>query len=169
VGPDGGELKKIQKLGQSLGVTEYFKWLGPLRGKEKHEAFECCEFLAVPSDEDPYPLALLEAMVHQKAVLTTSVVGPASVIGAHEAGIIVFPGDLDGITDGAARLLTDERYRRAIGANARRLAETTFSVEAVVGEIESLYAGLVQRKRAGVASAPTPAPTAPASVRGSRP
>jgi glycosyltransferase involved in cell wall biosynthesis len=169
VGPDAGELEKIQTLGEALGVTEYVKWLGPLQGQEKHEAFECCEFLALPSDEDPYPLALLEAMAHQKPVLTTSVVGQASVIGAHQAGIIVAPGDLDGIMDGAAKFLTDERYRRAIGANARRLAETMFSVEAVVDEIESLYAGLVQRKRAGVASAPPPAPTAPASVWGPRP
>ena len=86
--------------------------------KKKHEAFECSEFLALPSDEDPYPLSLLEAMAHRKAVLTTSGVGQASVIRAHEAGIIVSPGDLDGIMEGAAKLLTDERYKRAIGAPA---------------------------------------------------
>ena len=45
--------------------------------------------------------------------------------------------------DAAARLLTDETYRSAMGANARRLAETMFSVGAVVDEIESLYRSLV--------------------------
>jgi hypothetical protein len=44
--------------------------------------------------------------------------------------------------DGATRLLTDETYRSAIGANARRLADTIFSVGAVVDDIENLYAGL---------------------------
>jgi glycosyltransferase involved in cell wall biosynthesis len=143
VGPDAGEFQKVRELGESLGVTEYYKWLGPLQGEEKHEAFECAEFLALPSDEDPYPLVLLEAMAHGKPVLTTTVVGQASVIRAHEAGIIVSPEDLDGIVYAAARLLTDETYRSALGANARRLAETMFSVGAVVDDIESLYLRLI--------------------------
>ena len=91
VGPDAGEMEKVRELAERLGVTEYYKWLGPLQGEEKHEAFECAEFLALPSDEDPYPLVLLEAMAHGKPVLTTTVVGQASVISAHDAGIIVSP------------------------------------------------------------------------------
>ena len=154
VGPDAGELEKIRILAESLGVSAYYEWLGPLQGEEKHEAFECSEFLALPSDDDPYPLTLLEAMAHGKAVLTTSSVGQAPVIRAHEAGIIVSPGDLDGIMEGAAKLLTDDRYRSAIGANARRLAETMFSVGAVVDEVERLYADLIERKAAEVATSP---------------
>jgi glycosyltransferase involved in cell wall biosynthesis len=152
VGPDAGELEKIRALAERLGVTEYYRWLGPLHGKEKHEAFECCELLALPSDDDPYPLALLEAMAHEKPVLTTRSVGQAPVISAHEAGIVVSPGDLDALVEGATRLLTDEAYRSATAANARRLAETMFSVGAVVDEIELLYRRLVERNGAGVAS-----------------
>jgi L-malate glycosyltransferase len=143
VGPDAGEIQKIRELGESLGVTEYYRWIGPLQGDEKHEAFECAELLALPSDEDPYPLVLLEAMAHGKPVLTTTVVGQASAIEAHDAGIVVCPEDLDGFAEAAARLLTDEKYRSAIGANARRLAETMFSVGGVVNDIESLYARLI--------------------------
>ena len=154
VGPDAGEMEKIRNLATSLGVTDYYKWLGPLQGEEKHQAYECSEFLALPSDVDPYPLSLLEAMAHRRAVLTTSGVGQASVIREHEAGIIVSPGDLDGIMEGAAKFLTDERYRSAIGANARRLAEKMFSVGAVVDELELLYADLVERKAAEVATSP---------------
>jgi glycosyltransferase involved in cell wall biosynthesis len=143
VGPDAGELEKIRELGERLGVTEYYRWLGPLQGEEKHQAFECAELLALPSDEDPYPLVLLEAMAHGKPVLTTTVVGQASVISAHDAGLILEPGDLDGIVEGTLRLLSDEAYRSTIGANGRRLAETMFSVDAFVDEIESLYRGLI--------------------------
>ena len=143
VGPDAGELEKIRALAERLGVTKYYKWLGPLEGKEKHEAFECGELFALPSDDDPYPLALLEAMAHEKPVLTTSGVGQAPVISAHEAGIVVSPGDLDGLVEGATRLLTDEAYRSATAANARRLAEGMFSVGAIVDEIELLYRSLV--------------------------
>src|SRR5262249_20743475 len=74
-GPDAGEFEKIRELGNKLNVTMYYKWIGPLRGRDKHEAFACSEFLALPSDEDPYPLVLLEAMAHNKPVLTTNVVG----------------------------------------------------------------------------------------------
>ena len=146
VGPDAGELEKMRELGKKLDVTMHYKWIGPLQGKEKHEAFECSEFLALPSDEDPYPLVLLEAMAHERPVLTTSVVGQASVIRANEAGIIITPGDLDGIVDGAIRLLTNPVYRKTIGSNARRLAERMFSVKAAVDEIEMLYAHIIERK-----------------------
>ena len=147
VGPDAGELGKIRELGKKLSVTMHYNWIGPLQSKEKHEALECAEFLALPSDEDPYPLVLLEAMAHKRPVLTTSAVGQASVIRANEAGIIITPGDLDGIVDGAIRLLADPIYRNRIGGNARRLAERMFSVSAVVDEIEMLYTRIILRKR----------------------
>lgn len=147
VGPDGGEAEKMRELGESLGVGQYYKWIGPLTGKEKHEAFECCELLALPSDEDPYPLALLEAMAHNRAVLTTDVVGQASDIRANEAGVLVSPGDLNGLVNGAIKLLAEPEYRKAVGANGRRLAERMFSVGAVVDEIESLYWTMVETKR----------------------
>ena len=147
VGPDGGEAEKMREVGESLGVSRYYKWIGPLKGKEKHQAFECSEFLALPSDEDPYPLALLEAMAHNRPILTTDVVGQASDIRANEAGVLVSPGDLNGIVDAAVRLLAEPGYRKAIGANGRRLAERMFSVAAVVDEIESLYWTMIERKR----------------------
>lgn len=149
-GPDAGEMEEIRALAERLGVTEYYKWLGPLHGERKHEALECCDLLALPSDYDPYPLALLEAMAHGKPVLTTSGVGQAPVISAHGAGIVVSPGDLDGLVEGATRLLTDDAYQSATAANARRLAERMFSVGAVVDEIELLYGRLVEGKRAAV-------------------
>jgi len=147
VGPDAGELEKILKLGNRLGVAKHYRWIGPLQGREKQQAFECAEFLALPSDEDPYPLVLLEAMAHKKPVLTTSVVGQASLIGSNEAGIIIAPGDLSGIVDGAIKLLADSAYRETISANARRLAERLFTVKAVTDEIERLYLCLIERKR----------------------
>lgn len=142
VGPDAGELKGMQEIGEALGVTKNYKWIGPLHGREKHEAIECSEFLALPSDEDPYPLVLIEAMAHGKPVLTTDVVGQAGVIAANETGIIIRPGDLKEIEEGAVRLLTDEVYKNATGANARRLAEAYFHPQSVVNEIETLYAHL---------------------------
>jgi glycosyltransferase involved in cell wall biosynthesis len=145
VGPDAGELAKIRELGKRLGVTMHYKWMGPLKGREKHEAFECSEFLALPSDEDPYPLVLLEAMAHNKPVLTSRVVGQASVISANEAGIVITPGDLNGIVDGGIRLLTDSVFRKTTGGNARRLAERMFSAKSVVDEIEMLYYSMRER------------------------
>ena len=70
--------------------------------------------------------------------------GQASVISANEFGLVINPGDLDGIVDGAIRLLTDPIYRRKIGTNGRRLAEKMFSVKSVVDEIEILYMRLME-------------------------
>jgi glycosyltransferase involved in cell wall biosynthesis len=146
-GPDAGELDKIRELGSSLNVEMYYKWIGPLRGSEKHAAFSCSEFLALPSDEDPYPLVLLEAMAHSKPVLTTSVVGQATIISENKSGLVVAPGDLDGIVAGALRFLLDAGYTKEIGCNARRLAEEMFSVKSAVDEIETLYARLIRGKK----------------------
>jgi glycosyltransferase involved in cell wall biosynthesis len=143
VGPDAGEFRRVRELGKRLGVTGHYRWIGPLHGTEKHEAIESCEFLALPSDNDTYPLVLLEAMARNKPVLTTSVVGQASIIRTNEAGVIVNPGDLDGIVDGAVRLLTDSVFRQTIGNNAGRLAEAMFNVKATVDEIETLYNSVI--------------------------
>lgn len=146
VGPDAGELDTIRNLANSLGVADHCKWLGSLVGKEKHEAYACSEFLALPADEDPYPLVLSEAMAHGKPVLTTDVVGQAPIIEANEAGVVVPPDDLDAVVAGAKRLLTDEAYSKTVGSNGRRLAETAFGAEAIVDEIEDLYLRLIKAR-----------------------
>ena len=146
VGPDAGEGERIREIGNRLGMTKHYRWIGPLQGREKHEALECSEFVALPSDEDPYPLVLLEAMAHKKPVLTTTVVGQAFDISTNEAGIVITPGDLNGIVDGAIKLLTDPIYRLTVGNNAGRLAERMFSVKVVVDEVEMLYARMIEAK-----------------------
>lgn len=59
-GPDAGKFRRFASWGRVF-AADYYKGLGPLQGKETHRAFECAKFLALPSDEDPYPLVLLES------------------------------------------------------------------------------------------------------------
>ena len=147
VGPDAGQLEVMNRLAQKLGLTAHYKWIGPLKGQEKHEALQCSEFVALPSDEDPYPLVLLEAMAHSKPVLTTSAVGQASVISENEAGIVVNPGDIDGIARAALRLLLDGEFRAKAGTSAGRLAQELYSVRSAVDKIEQLYESLAPKNR----------------------
>ena len=121
----------------------YYKWLGPLQSEEKHTRHSSAPIPRLALQRDPYPLVLLEAMAHGKPVLTTTSSAGVRHRSTRCLSPILSPEDLDGIVDAAARLVTDETYCSAIGANARRLAETMFSVGAVVDDIESLYARLI--------------------------
>ncbi|SFV16214.1 Glycosyltransferase involved in cell wall bisynthesis [Methylobacterium sp. 174MFSha1.1] len=139
VGPDEGEWAMMERLGHELGVSSHFRWIGPLQGPEKHAAIECAAFLALASDEDPYPIAVLEALAHGKPILTTHVIGQAEIITQSRAGLVVAPGDVEALADAALKLLRDDKLRAEISENARHLALKSFSIDSMINEMEDLY------------------------------
>lgn len=139
VGPDEGEWVETERLGQTLGVADRFRWIGPLLGAEKHAAIECAAFLGLPSDEDPYPVVVLEGLAHGKPIVTTNVIGQADVICRANAGLITAPGDVEAIADAASKLLEDGTLRAELSINAKNLAQSKYSIKGMVDKVEALY------------------------------
>ena len=85
------------------------------------------EPFVAPSREEPFGLCVIEAMAMQRAVVATSVGGPAEVITDGVDGRLVAPTDPAAWSAAAGALLDDAHARAAMGNAARRRVVESFT------------------------------------------
>ena len=68
--------------------------------------------------------------------------GPGVILHHGEDGLLVPPGDVDGLADAMSRLMANDQERRRLGKNALAVHER-FSKEKIMGEWEKLIGTLV--------------------------
>jgi glycosyltransferase involved in cell wall biosynthesis len=94
---------------------------------------------ALPSYAEGMPMALLEAMSWGLPVVATPVGGVPQVIEHGVNGLLVAPGDIDGLAAALARLFDEPALRDSLGAAARRTIAARFSVETALARLGELY------------------------------
>jgi glycosyltransferase involved in cell wall biosynthesis len=91
-----------------------------------------CDLYALPSRREGFPVAPVEAMACGLPVVAADVPGIAEILaGREEGGVVVAREDARSFAEGLARLLDDDALRAALATQARRRAESAFSLDAV--------------------------------------
>jgi glycosyltransferase involved in cell wall biosynthesis len=101
-------------------------------------------FLALPALYEGFGLPLVEAMAQGVPVLTSNSSSLPEVAG--DAGVLVDPLDVDAISAGILRLLTDDVYHQALAARARPNA-ARFSWSKAAREVMRILNEAVQVRR----------------------
>jgi len=78
-------------------------------------------------------------MASGRPVIASRVGGLEDVVIDGETGILVEPGSEDQLAEAIETLLSDESYRRKLGASARRVAEERYSWNVVLDRILEVY------------------------------
>lgn len=94
---------------------------------------------------EPFGIVVIEALSRGKPVVASRIGGIPDIVGEDEAGILVTPGDVEGLKEAIRRLLEDAPLRARMGAAALRRA-AQFEAEAVVPRIERIYQDLLEGK-----------------------
>ncbi len=110
-GPDRNEIEDmIQRLGLQSTVV--------LAGQHSDMpgVYAAMDVFVLPSLNEGLPMTILEAMAASRPVIASRVGAIPKVIKDGETGLLVDPGDTDGLRNALARLLTDsdlcQPYRR---------------------------------------------------------
>jgi glycosyltransferase involved in cell wall biosynthesis len=90
------------------------------------------------------PNAVLEAMAAGKAVVATRAGGTPEVVVDGETGLLVRPGDVDGLREALTRLAGDPALRRRMGEAGRARVAERHAVDGMVKAYERLYFKLTQ-------------------------
>jgi L-malate glycosyltransferase len=106
------------------------------------------EVLLLPSAQESFGLAALEAMACEVAVVASRVGGLPELIDSGVSGFLHPPADLDGMAQSAVRLLTDDGLRARVTAAGRRIASERFCDSIVVPRYETYYEETLARARA---------------------
>lgn len=85
------------------------------------------------------PLALLEAMACEVAVLASPVGGVPEVIEVGKSGLMPEKVTLETMLYELDKLITDHAFRRKLAISGRIRVEEHFSIKRMVGELEGIY------------------------------
>lgn len=85
------------------------------------------------------PMALLEAMAAGLPIVATRVGGIPETIASGSEGLLVEPGDPEGLARAMETLLSDEKKRNELGTNARKRCRRDFSIQAVCDRYLRVY------------------------------
>jgi glycosyltransferase involved in cell wall biosynthesis len=91
---------------------------------------------------EPFGLVVVEAMALGKPIVATNVGGPAEIVIDGVSGLLVRPGDADGLAMALRRLLAEPGLARRLSEGARTRAER-FSDEIMSSEVATVLNGLV--------------------------
>lgn len=102
---------------------------GPVYGQEKWRAFASADVFCFPSLNEALPLAVLEAMAAGLPIVATRVGAVADALEAGAGGMLVAPGDVEGMAGALRQLVGDDRLRRRYGAFNRQRFEERYTLE----------------------------------------
>jgi glycosyltransferase involved in cell wall biosynthesis len=141
-GADCGTKPSILRQIDACGLGAKIKVLDGCPSPE--EVFAALDVYVCTSEAEGFSNAILEAMACAKPVIATSVGGNPEAVQHEHSGFLVPPGDVPAFSQRADTLIADGGLRKTMGMNGRRLAETEFSLAAMVQAYQEIYFNLFE-------------------------
>ena len=135
---DGPEGASLRALCVELNLESSVEFLG--QTDDVWSVLAEADLFALASRYEPLGIAALEAMAAGVPVIATSVGGLKEIVGG--AGLLVEPGDVDGLAGGMVRLLTDAEERSVLADRGRRRAAQN-TIDRTVGSYFDAYEALI--------------------------
>lgn len=127
---DGPERVTLEGLAARLEVAERVEFRGQLAPAEAIEQVRRCTLFAMPSTEEAFGVAYIEAMAGGlPAIGCRGEPGPEEIAAAGDGFMLVPPGDIERLTQRIDELLSDPQRLREASIHARETVAANFSWE----------------------------------------
>ncbi|KJS68820.1 MAG: hypothetical protein JL50_03985 [Peptococcaceae bacterium BICA1-7] len=133
-GPLRGELEKEVR---DLNLSGRVFFTG--QRMDVHRLMPCFDIFVLPSVSEGLPLTILEAMASGRPVISTRVGGIPEVIEDGVSGLLVNPGDAEGLARAIGFFAGDEEISRRMGGQARDRVIKNFSARKMAGDTDTIY------------------------------
>ena len=134
---DGAERERLERHAADLGVAELVRLPGWT--DRRVDAHRCLDVFSLTSVSEGASVSLMEAMACGSVPMVMDVGANAEIVGPELAGCVVPDGNVERLADQLLRVASDDPWRSAAGAMARRRVESTYSLDAMVERYRSLY------------------------------
>jgi L-malate glycosyltransferase len=134
---DGPDREAVARRVVELGLQDVVEFAG-----EQHDFVDrlsAADVFLLPSEQESFGLAALEAMACEVAVVASRVGGLPEIIDDGETGYLCATDDVDGMAARAIALLEDPNLRARIGAAAAVRVRSRFCAELIVPQYEAYY------------------------------
>jgi N-acetyl-alpha-D-glucosaminyl L-malate synthase BshA len=134
---DGPERASAEHYARKLNVAPYCSFVG--KQARIVDYLSAADVLLLPSEQESFGLAALEAMACEVPVIASRVGGIPEVVTDGETGFLSKTGDVNKMSADAARLAADLDFCRAMGRRARESAISRYSTDLVIPQYERFY------------------------------
>jgi glycosyltransferase involved in cell wall biosynthesis len=140
-----GELRDdLRRRVDALGLASRVHFAGARR--DLGNVLSAIDLFVMPSLWEGLPLSMVLAMGAGLPVVATSVAGIPEVVKHGERGLLVNPGDVEGLAAALARLTASEADRHNLGNAAHAFVRPRFGVDGYVAQTTALYDRLLSDK-----------------------
>ena len=138
VGGGPAYIPRLQAQAADMGVSRFTRFLG--FREDIGRIMNGIDLLVVPSAQpEGLCLAALEAMATAKPVIAAGHGGVTEVVSDRVTGFLYMPGDDQALGELLRLCLADRGMCLGMGSAARRRAESLFTIEGCVSQIEEIY------------------------------
>jgi glycosyltransferase involved in cell wall biosynthesis len=134
---DGALRKRLESQVEALGLSRQVHFLG-LRA-DIPEILRASDVFVLSSDFEGNPLCVMEAMAAGLPIVSTAVGGVPALLESDKQGLLVPPGDRQGLSKAMMALLQNQEARNSWGRAAMRRAKERFDVSTMVQAYEEVY------------------------------
>jgi N-acetyl-alpha-D-glucosaminyl L-malate synthase BshA len=138
---DGPERQGVENLSRKYGLGDDIRFLGKQSAVE--ELLAISDLFILPSEEESFGLAALEAMACEVPVVSTNAGGLPEVNIHGETGFLTEIGDVKAMARHAITILSSEETLQTFRANALAQAKR-FDIAAVLPQYEAYYEHIVK-------------------------
>ncbi len=140
---DGPARARLEDLVDSLGIRKSVVFAGFLN--DIHEIYSFSDVVVLSSWSEGLPQSLLQAMAAGVPVVATRVGGVPEVIIPEKTGLLVEPGDHEGLAGSIIRILQDSDLKERMVNEAKELVQSGYTESIMLDKIESLYSTFSRR------------------------
>jgi len=137
-----GEEAYVQTLHETVqrhGLADVVSFLGFVGGEEKQRVLHEAWAFALPSHQENFGVAVLEALAAGLPVLISGEVQLCGFVEKNDLGIVVDRTDAGNVATGLREILSDDAGRRRIAEQGPDTVQDTFSVERVGEQLKGMY------------------------------
>jgi glycosyltransferase involved in cell wall biosynthesis len=132
----------LQRLALRLGLNEDVEFLGFVG--DISGFLSTIDIFVLPSLHEGLGVSVLEAMAAAKPIVASRVGGVVDVVIDSMTGLLVTPGDVEGLAGAIRKLAQDELLAQAMGRRGAERVRENFTMEAMAENNEAYYYALLE-------------------------
>ncbi|MDB6019292.1 MAG: glycosyl transferase group 1 [Pedosphaera sp.] len=144
---DGPWRERLEKRARDAGLEKHFIFTGLVPPAEVPRLVGIMDLLVHLSLREGLPRALPQALAAARPVVAYDCDGAREVCLDGETGILLRPGDVNGLMAAMKRLVDDGALRRRLGQRGQEFVRERFPVERMVDDLYALYMKLTAQRR----------------------
>lgn len=129
-------LENLHKLASDLGIREAVRLTGHL--PDIRPALAGMDIFVHPGEPEPFGRVIIEAMAAAKPVVAFAHGALPEIVVNGETGLLVAPGDENGLADAVCTLIEQPELARQMGFRGRKRVEDHFGAARMTAGIETI-------------------------------